>query len=104
MLAHAAISFQNRWISWPPEPTEIVRSLSFLFYVALIYFMSGGRYWAGLIYAVLLAVRTVIVISRASARWQYSEGLMVIEAISLVCGYMAMYWLFTEPGRRWFKR
>jgi hypothetical protein len=103
MLAHAAIFFQNRSISWPPEPTEIVRTLSFLFYVALIYFVSGGRYWARLIYAVLLAVRTVTVIWSASARWQYSEGLMVIEAISLVCGYMAMYWLFTEPGRRWFR-
>jgi hypothetical protein len=38
----------------------------------------------------------------APVNWHSSEGL--ITAISYVCDYVAMYWLFTEPGRRWFKR
>jgi hypothetical protein len=73
-------------------------------WVALIYFVSKGRYWARLIYAVLLAVRTVLYILAAPAVWQRSEVLILMTASSLMCEYMAIYWLFTEPGRRWFKR
>jgi hypothetical protein len=73
-------------------------------WVALIYFVSKGRNWARLILAVLLVVGTVIYILAAPAVWQRSEVLILMTASSLVCEFVAMYWLFTEPGRRWFKR
>jgi hypothetical protein len=103
MFAHDAILLHDRWMSWPPEPKVIGETLNVLFYAALIYFVSGGRYWPRLIYAVLLGVRTLIAVRYASANWQYSEGLMLMRVISLVCEYIAMYWLFTDPGRRWFR-
>jgi hypothetical protein len=91
-------------ISWPPEPVVVAQFRDELLYPVLIYFVSRGRYWARLIYAVLLGVRTVRVIPLVPADWQDSKGLVLMTAISFICQYMAMYWLFTEPGRRWFKR
>jgi hypothetical protein len=73
-------------------------------YAALIHFLSSGRNWARVIYAVLLGVRTVSVILLALATLQYSTGRVLMVAFAFTCEYMAMYWLFTEPGRRWFKR
>jgi hypothetical protein len=75
-----------------------------LLYAALIYSVSSGRYWARLVYAVIVGVRTVTDILQAAAAWRYSEGLALMVVIALMCDYVAMYWLFTEPGRRWFKR
>ena len=74
-----------------------------LLYPVLIYFVSAGRYWARLIYALLFGLRTVRVLVLAPADWQYSKGLLLMTAVSFICQYIAMYWLFTEPGRRWFK-
>jgi hypothetical protein len=65
--------------------------------------VSAGRNWARLIYAAPLGVRTANVIQNAPADWQDSKGLVLMTAISFMCQYVAMYWLFTEPGRRWFK-
>jgi hypothetical protein len=96
MFANAAILLQDPSMARPPE--QITVGAVLLFYAALIYLVSGGRYWAGLIYAVLLGVRTVFAIRYASPGL-----LMLIRAISFVCEYMAVYWLFTQPGRRWFK-
>jgi hypothetical protein len=98
-LASAAILIGDRWISWPPERIVIEESLSEGGIAVQIYYVSGGRNWARLVYALLLGVRTV------NAIYYTSPGLpMLIMGISLVCEYMSMYWLFTEPGRRWFKR
>jgi hypothetical protein len=102
--AHAAIVLKGRWISWHPEAVAIPQTRDELLYVALIYFASVGRNWARLIYAVWLGVRTVIVIRYAPADWQDSKWLELMTAISFICQYVAMYWLFTAPGRRWFKR
>jgi hypothetical protein len=79
----------------------IATAIIALISAALVYFVSSGRNWARLIYAGWLAVATVSEILLAPVNWQSSEGL--ITAISYVCDYVAMYWLFTEPGRRWFK-
>jgi hypothetical protein len=99
---HAAIVIGERWTSWPPE-TVVLNQLAFeLLYAALIYFISSGRYWARLIYAVLLGARTVNVILYLPDDWQSIYGLPLLTAISFTCQYTAMYWLFTEPGRRWF--
>jgi hypothetical protein len=106
-FAYAAIFVSARLISSPPVPVAPVvtwLALSRLSYAALIYFVSSGRYWARLIYAVLLGVHTVSVIRGAPAAWQYSEVFVLMTAITLMCQYTAMYWLFTEPGRRWFMR
>jgi len=99
---HAAIVIGDRWTLWPPEQVVLNQLASELFYVVLIYFVSSGRYWGRLIYAVLLGVRTVNVIRTIPDDWQSSHGLVLVTVISFSCQYMAMYWLFTEPGRRWF--
>jgi hypothetical protein len=104
-LAHAGIiALLERWVWWPPDEVAVRTLLNYLFELALIYFVSAGGNWARLIYAVLLGVRTPNVILGISASWQYSKGLLLMVAISYTCKYMAMYLLFTEPGRRWFNR
>jgi hypothetical protein len=92
----------------PSVPTLIrfliVEPLELKFRAALIYFVSSGRYWARLIYAVLLGVQTVNFIRHAPAAWQHHLQVPLFIAATIFMGeYMAMYWLFTEPGRRWFK-
>jgi hypothetical protein len=99
---HAVISIGDRWTLWPPEYVVLTQVVSELFNAALIYFVSSGRYWARLIYAVLLGVRTVNVIRYLPSDWHDSYGLVLITTVSFACQYVAMYWLFTEPGRRWF--
>jgi hypothetical protein len=84
--------------------TAIGWVIGMLFRGAQIYFVSRGQYWALLIYAALLGVRTLAVILVVLAARQHSEGQELVSEISLMCDYIAMYWLFTEPGRRWFKR
>ena len=87
---------------WPPEQVVVSQIVFELASAALIYFVSSGRYWARLIYAVWLGVRTMNVIRNISAEWQGSHGLVFVTAASFACQYAAMYWVFTEPGRRWF--
>jgi hypothetical protein len=83
----------------------IVNQLVFeLVSAALICFVSSGRYWARLVYAVWLGVRTMNVIRNMLADWQSSHGLVLMTVVSFACQYAAMYWLFTEPGRQWFIR
>jgi hypothetical protein len=101
-FAHAVIVIGDRWLSWPPRYIALVQLGDELFYAVLIGFLASGRYWARLIYAVLLGVRTLNVIRTAAADWHYSQGLLVMTMISFLCQYVAMYWLFTDPGRRWF--
>jgi hypothetical protein len=103
-FVHAAISIGDRWTVWPPEHVVLSQLGSELFYAVLLAFVSRGEYAARLIYAVLLGVRTVNVIRYIPDDWQSYHGLVLVTAISFSCQYMAMYWLFTEPGRRWFAR
>ena len=99
---HAAITIGDRWTLWPPAQVVLNQVTFELFYVVLIYFVSSGRYGARLIYAVSLGGRTVNVIRYFPSDWQSSHGLVLLTMLSFSCQYMAMYWLFTEPGRRWF--
>jgi hypothetical protein len=101
---HAAIGIGNRWILWPPESVVLIQLASELFYAAIIYFVSSGRNWALLIYAVLLGVRTVIVIRYFPDDWKDPHWLVLVTIISFSCQYMAMYWLYTGAERRWFVR
>jgi hypothetical protein len=99
---HAVIVIGERWTLWPPEAV-VINQLAFeLFYAGLIYFVSSGRYWALLTYTVLLGLRTVNVARYISDDWQSSPGLVLLTILSFSCQYMAMYWLHTAPGRRWF--
>jgi hypothetical protein len=87
-----------------PEYSVASQLVFELVLAALIYSVSRGRYWARLIYAVWLGVRTVNVIRVIQADWQNSHALVLMTVASFACQYAAMYWLFTEPGRRWFVR
>jgi hypothetical protein len=103
-FAHAAIVIGDRWLAWPPEFVATNQIVFEVLCAGLIYFVSRGRYWARLIYAVYLGVRTVRVIQYAPADWRDSHSLVLMTAVSFTCQYVAMYWLFTEPGRSWFVR
>jgi hypothetical protein len=103
-LTHAVIIIGDRWLSWPPEFVALNQIVFEVVCATLVYFVSRGRYWARLIYGVHLGVRTVNVIRYAPADWRDSHGLFVMTVLSFTCQYVAMYWLFTEPGRRWFAR
>ena len=100
---HAAIVIGDRWLLWPPTLVVLIQTASELLYAAIIYFTSGGRNWARLTYIFLLGVRTINVIRYFPDDWQDSHWLVFVTAISFVCQYLAMYWLFTGEGRRWFK-
>lgn len=103
-FTHAAMVIGNRLRLWPPEYV-VLNQLAFeLIHAALIYFVSRGQYWARLIYAVLLGLRTLNVIRNFPNDWHGSHGLVLMTVISFSCQYLAMYWLFSEPGRRWFVR
>ena len=99
---HAVIIIGAPSTLWPPELVVISQFIFELVLAALIYFVSSGRYWARLIYAVWLGVRTMHVIRTIPADWQTSHGLVLMTVASFACQYTAMYWLFTEPGRRWY--
>ena len=71
---------------------------------ALTYFVASGQAWARLIYTVLLALRTAVAILNLSHWRHLDDPVTLMGAVSLVCAYVAMYWLFTDPGRSWFKR
>jgi len=103
-FAHAVIIIGDRWLSWPPEFVALNQIAFELLCAVLIYHVARGRYWARLIYGVLLGVRTVKVIQYAPADWHDSHGLVLMTVLSFSCQYVAMYWLFAEPGRRWFAR
>jgi hypothetical protein len=103
-FAHAVIVIGDRWLSWPPEFVALNQIVFEVVCAVLIYFVSRGRYWARLIYGVYLGVRTVHVIQHAPADWRDSHGLVLMTVVSFTCQYVAMYWLLTEPGRRWFSR
>jgi hypothetical protein len=100
-LLHAAIVIGSRWVSWPPEQVVLIQLASELFYAALIYCVSSGRKWALLTYAVLLGGRTVNVIWYLRDDWQSSQTLVMVTGISFSLQYLAIYWLYSEPGRRW---
>lgn len=87
---------------WPPEYGVVNQLVFELVAAALIYFVSSGRYWARMIYAVWLGVRTMNVVRYFAVDWQSSHGLVLMTVASFACQYAAMYWLFTEPGRQWF--
>ena len=99
---HAIIAIGVPSTLWPSEYVVVNQLVFELVLAVLIYFVSSGRYWARLIYAVWLGVRTMNVIRNIPADWQSSHGLVLMTVASFACQYAAMYWLFTEPGRRWF--
>jgi len=99
---HAAIVIGDRWLLWPPKRVVLIQIASELLYAAIIYFISRGRNWARLSFIVLLGVRTANVIRYFPDDWQDSHWLVFITAISFACQYLAVYWLFTGEGRRWF--
>jgi len=99
---HAVVLIGVPSTLWPPEYVVANQLAVELVSAALIYFVSSGRYWARLIYAVWLGGRTMNVIRHILADWQNSYGLVLMTVASFACQYAAMYWLFTEPGRRWF--
>ena len=99
---HAAIGICDRWLLWPATPLVLIQLASEPLYAAIIYFISSGRNSARLIYIVLLGVRTVNVIRHFPDDWKDSHWLVLVSASSFVCQYLAMYWLFTGEGRRWF--
>jgi hypothetical protein len=101
-LVHAAIIIGIPSTLWPPQYVVVNQLLIEIVSAALIYFVSRGRYWARLIYAVRLGVRTINVIRYIRGDWQGSHGLVLMTVASFACQYTAMYWIFTEPGRRWF--
>jgi hypothetical protein len=80
------------------------QSVSFLLYAWLIYSIGRGRHWARLMYLILMGVRVVNVGRMLPADLRTSHLAVVVTAISLVCQCVALYWLFTEPGRAWFQR
>jgi hypothetical protein len=88
---HAIIAIGIPSTLWPPEYVVVNQLVFELFSAALIYFVSSGRYWARL-----------NVIRNIPADWHSSHGLVLMTVASFACQYAAMYWLFTEPGRRWF--
>jgi hypothetical protein len=106
-FAEEATHFKDRWDMGPSAYLiwyEIWQVLAMLFYAVLIHLVSSGRIWARVIYAVLLVVRTVTVLLPALAVWDYLPAQTLLVAFEFTCDYVAMYWLFTEPGRRWFRR
>jgi hypothetical protein len=52
----------------------------------------------------MLGVRTVNVIRYFPDDWKDSHWLVLVTIISFSCQYIAMYWLYTGAGRRWFVR
>ena len=98
---HAAIVVGARWLSWPPEIIALAQIVFAGLYWILITLVSEGRFWAQLVYALLLCGRTATVIRYLPSDWQDSHGLELITAVSFLCQYVAMYWLFTKPGRQW---
>lgn len=103
-LAHAIIARGDLWLSWPPGLNIINQAVFELVCAVLIYFVSRGQHWASVIYGLYLVVRTIHVIRTAPAEWQGSHSLFLMTVVSFTCQYVAMYWLFIEPGRRWFAR
>jgi hypothetical protein len=97
-----AVIIEFHWKLWLPEYGVVNQLVFELVSAALIYLVSSGRYWARLIYAVWLGVRTLNVVRHFAADWQSSHGLVLTTVASFACQYAAMYWLFTEPGRQWF--
>jgi hypothetical protein len=103
-FTHAAIIIGDRWMSWPPEYV-VLNQLAFeLLYVVLIYFVSRGQIWARLLYACLLVPRTLNVARNLPEDWRSSHALVLMTMASFACQYIAVYWLFSATGRRWFAR
>jgi hypothetical protein len=81
-----------------------LQSASFLFYALLIYSISKGRNWARVTYLILMGVRVMTVTRMFPRDLQTSKLAVVVTVISLMCQCVALYWLYTEPGRLWFRR
>jgi hypothetical protein len=103
-LMHGISIIGHRLLSWPPEDVAISQISFEVLCAALIYGVARGWYWARLVYGVTLGVRTLNVIQHLPADWLDSHGLVLMNVVSFMCQYLAMYWLFFEPGRRWFLR
>jgi len=101
-LIHALAVIKTPETLWPPDPLVLSQLAFELVMAALLYGVSRGRYWARLIYAVWLGVRTVHVIRAFPADLENTGALVLLTVASFACQYLAMYWLFTEPGRRWY--
>jgi hypothetical protein len=59
--------------------------------------------WARLTYLVLMGVRVVNVGWMLPRDLQTSMLSVMVTAISLACQFVALYCLYTGPGRLWFR-
>jgi hypothetical protein len=89
-------------LSWPPTLPLWKQITLAACYAWLILRLARGRLATLLLYALLLALLTVMAAWRLPNSWAYSPALACLTVSSLVLQYLAMYWMFTLPGRRWF--
>ena len=101
-VGHEIITLRYVWTSWSPERVLPLHVAGFLVFAALIYFISRGVNWARWTYLVLFAVRLINVLLYLRQDLDASKPLVLITAISFLCLSVAIYWLFTDPGSRWF--
>lgn len=98
-----ALDIGTDWRDWLDPSAVWPMLLSALVYGVVIYRLSHGGYLARLLYAVALGARTVDTV-RTPLAWQGPYGMLALTVVTFVLQYLAMYWCFAEPGRRWFSR
>ena len=101
-VIHVTMTLAYSWSRWSPVRVLPIQLGSLLFYAALIYFVSRGLNWARWTYLALFAARLVNVLLYLPQDLHTSKSLVALTGISFLCLFVAFYWLFTEPGRRWF--
>lgn len=101
-VIHATMTLGYTWSRWSPVTVLPIQPGSLLFYAALIYFISRGLNWARWIYLALFAARLVNVVLYLPQDLHTSKSLVALTGISFLCLFVALYWLFTDPARRWF--
>ena len=86
---------EMKWFLWIGIP------ITYGFFFALIYFISKRKNWARIVLAVFELVGIVAV------AWMWSEGyesdVSWGETGLMMLDLLALYWLFTGAGARWFK-
>jgi hypothetical protein len=102
-VVHEVVTLKYLWTAWIPGKTIPVHLAGFLFSAALIYFISRGRNWARVIYAAQLVLRAANVVWYLPQDLATSRPMVLITGVSFACQFFAMYVLFTNPGRLWFK-
>jgi hypothetical protein len=104
-MVHVGLLLKYVFRTLAAEPAFIVtQSISLLFYAALIYCISRGQNWARLTYLILIGIRVANVAWTFRYEWSTSKFGVMLTVLSFVCQIIALYWLFTDPGRLWFRR